>query len=235
ERGCHHDPPPVDVRREVQRPEGHGATSLDVGRLPDAARVAVTLFALEFERARRIVDPEYESLLLPGLQVRRQLELERDIAPVVEPELPAVEPRRRAPVGGADHEEDAPPPPAGGHLDCSSIPTDVGAVRNARERAPPGKRDDDGARRRQPAAEPLSRLTFILRIELELPEPVQILPLLPLEVGPGVLGQGDRHALGRCPFKSPRPLSPSPFSSSHPLSPSRFGRAGTVAVPPLRP
>src|SRR5207249_7754867 len=84
-----------------------GATRFEVRRLPDAAGVAVALLAFQLERTRRVIDPEREPLRLPSLHVRRQLELERDVAAVVSAELLAVEPGRRAPVGGADDEEDA--------------------------------------------------------------------------------------------------------------------------------
>src|SRR2546430_15549888 len=84
-----HDALPI-----LEQAEGHRAAGLQVGRLPDAARIAVPLFAFELEDARCVVDPEHEQLWLPRLQLLRELELERDVAAVVEPELLAVEPRR---------------------------------------------------------------------------------------------------------------------------------------------
>src|SRR5207247_6426288 len=163
------DPFPVDVGREVEQAEGHRAAGLQVGRLPDAARIAVPLFAFELEDARCVVDPEHEQLWLPRLQLLRELELERDVAAVVEPELLAVEPRRSTPVGGADHEEDAPSTPRGRHVDRPGVPADRGAVGHARQGAPPGERHDDRASRGWAGAIPSLRLAHVLTVELELP------------------------------------------------------------------
>ena len=203
--GRHHDAAAVDVGREVQRAERRAATRLEVGRLPDAARVPVSLLALQLEGARRVIDPQREPLLLSLLHVSGQLELERDVAAFVRAEFLAVEPGGGAPVGGADHEEDAPPRPCGRHGDRPGVPGDDGAVRDPRQRAAPGEGHDDLPRRRELAARPAARLSRVRCIELELPGSVEVLPQVPLEVGAGMFGEG----------------------GPHPLSPSPVGRGGT--------
>src|SRR5438045_2632483 len=134
----------------MQCAQRYRATGVEVRRLPDAARVAVALLAFELEGARRVVDAKHESVRLPGLQVFRQLELKRDVAPVVRAEFLAVEPGGGAPVGGADHEEDAPSLPRSGYVNRPGIPADGGAVGHAREGTPPRERHDDRTGRRQP-------------------------------------------------------------------------------------
>jgi hypothetical protein len=189
-RGDHHAPT-VDVRREVQCAERYASSRFEIGRLPDAARVTVALLAFQLERARRVIHPQHEPLLVSGLHVLGQLELERDVTAVVRAELLAVEPGGGAPVGGADHEEDAAPGPRCRHGNRPRVPADDGAVRNARQRATPREGHHDVARRRQLPAEPAARFARVRRIELELPGAVQVLPQVPLEVGPGMLGKGD--------------------------------------------
>src|SRR6266536_3495006 len=174
--------------------EWNAAAGFEVRRLPDTAGVAVALLAFELERPWRVIDPQDKQVPLSRPQVPRQLDFERDVAAAVRAERVAVEPGGSAPVGGADDEEDAAPTlqPTGGHLDGARVPADGRAVRNARERTPPGERDDDCAGPRKPAPGPAPALTRILGIELELPGAVEVLPVLPLEVGPRMLGEGDR-------------------------------------------
>jgi hypothetical protein len=187
----------VDVGRELKVAE-HGAPArLQVGRLPDAAGVAVALLALELERAVHVVHAEDQALRRARTRVRRQLELERRVAALVLAELLSVEPGGGVPVGGADDQEHAPSLPGRGDLDRARVPADLRLVGDARQRGSPREGHGDGQRELRLPLRPGLGQPLVRRIEAERPGAVEVHPRRALEVGARVLRQRNL-LLGSC-------------------------------------
>ena len=141
----------VDVRREVDCLKVRLAARLEVNRLPDAARVAVALLAVETPVLAREVGgnipcTERDLLRLAPLDERCELELERRVAARMFAELRAVEPAGGIVVARADDEEHALSLPSGGHRDVAAVPADVRLVLHAGRRRAPAKWHEDALR-----------------------------------------------------------------------------------------
>ena len=180
------------VRVELERLHVDGRAGLEVDGLPQPARLAVALLALELEGVRRVVHPQDEPLLPPGLRGLRELQVEGRVAPLVRADRLAVEPPARPPVGGPDHEEDPLALPALRHPHRARVPRDVGLVADPGQLRSPGERHADrereaGGRALEPALAPRPPVL----VEPEGPVAVQVHPLRPLEVRPRVLGKRD--------------------------------------------
>ena len=105
-----------DARVELERVDVHRRPRLEVDGLPEAARLAVALLALELERVRRVVHAEDEPLVPARLRGLRQLQLERRVAALVASDRLPVEPagssssRRRRPRGRPASPSSSPAP-----------------------------------------------------------------------------------------------------------------------------
>ena len=83
----------ADARVELERVHVERGPRLQVDRLPQAARLAVPLLALQLEGVRRVVHAQDQPLLLPGLRELRELELEGRVAALVRADrLPSSQP-----------------------------------------------------------------------------------------------------------------------------------------------
>src|ERR1051326_4990226 len=106
-------------------------------------------------------------------------------------ELLAIEPGGRAPIGRTEHEEDAASPPRVRHGDRALVPSDVRAVRHAREGGAPGEGDENLMTRRDAVVRPAGIDTGVPAVERESPAAVQVEPLGALEIGARMLGERD--------------------------------------------
>ena len=189
-----------DVRREADRLQELVSARLQVDRLPHAARVAVSLLAVEPPARTRprgglVPRTQRNPLRLAPLHEVRQLELERRVAAHVLAEPDAVEPPRRVVVARADDEEDALPLPGLRHRHLAPVPADVRLVLYAGKRAPPRKRHhDEAVELRVVRVEPLLAHAGVRLVEREAPGPVEVQPLGPLPVRTRVLRQGNPGA-----------------------------------------
>jgi hypothetical protein len=172
--------------------QGGAPARLEVGRLPDAARVAVALLAFELELAVHVVHAHGQPLLRAGTGQLRQLELERRVAAPVFAQLGAVEPDGGVPVGGAHDQEHALSLPGRRDLDRARVPGDGRLVAHPRQRGSPGEgdRDREGEARLRLLVPRLGQ-TLVGLVEAELPLTVQVDPPRALEIGARVLRQGD--------------------------------------------
>ena len=146
---------------------------------------------------RPVVHSHDETPRLTGAKRRCQLEGEGRVAALMLTELLAVEPRGRAPIGRAEHEEDAAAAaqPCVGDRDRARVPADVGAVGNSGERRAPGEGDEDFMSDRKTRGRPLCAHALVARIERKLPMAVEVQPVGALEVWARMLRE--RHALAR--------------------------------------
>ena len=144
---------------------------------------------------RRVVDADHEPVRRARPQLR-QLEGEWRVAALMLAQLPAIEPRGGAPVGSAEHQEDALPPPCVGDGHRARVPTDVRAVRDTGERGAPGERHQDLTSRREGALGPSRALPLVAKVERKLPAAVEVDPLGALEIGARVLGEGNGIGVG---------------------------------------
>ena len=193
----------ADGREREGRDESHAveecrAARLQVDGLPDAARVAVALLAVEVAAVprglvARIPDGEGERLRLAPAHEFRQLELEGRVAAHVLAEVVAVERADRVMVGRAHDDEDALPLPRGRHRHRAAVVAVVGLhVVYARERRAPAERHGDLP------VQPVGR-------EAEVPRAVQVDPLRAHPVRARMLGKrnlGRRR--GQCPKRRQR-------------------------------
>src|SRR5690606_20030355 len=169
-----------DVRRDVQQADGRIAACLEVGRLPDAACRSVALLPLELEILFGVVYPDPQLVPATGLRVRRQLEFEGRVAALVRAELVSIQPHRRAPVGGSDHQKYAAARPVARDLDRPAIPSHVALIRHPGERCAPGERNEDGLRVADVDILPLDGF----RIKDEVPRPIQADPVRAPKIWP---------------------------------------------------
>src|SRR5262249_35166446 len=145
-------------------------------RLPNAAGIAVTLFAFQFESARAVIHAEYELMLLARLESWRQFELKRDVTASVCPQRSPIQPGLCLPIAGADDQKHALSFPRIGRLNRPRIPGDGRFVRDLGQRRAPGKRHNNRIRKAGVALVPPLTQTAVVRIKPELPRPVQIQP-----------------------------------------------------------
>ena len=89
----------------MHRIQRDGRPPFQIHGLPDTGRTPVTLFALQFERMRRVVHAQHQTLRRVKLNVRREVEGKRRIATLVLTQSVAVQPGGRVPVARSDHEE----------------------------------------------------------------------------------------------------------------------------------
>ena len=189
----------VDVGREVDRVEVRLAAGLEVDGLPDAARVAVALLAVEAPVVARdlggdVPHAQRELLRLAPLDERRELELERRVAAGMLAELRVAEPAGRVVVARAHDEEHALPLPRGGHRDVAAVPADVRLVLHAGRGRAPAERHEDALREfRVVCGEPLVLHADVRLVGREPPAAVQVLPLGALPVRPRMLRKRDFH------------------------------------------
>ena len=171
------------VGSEVHLVEVLLAASLEIDRLPHAARVAVALLAEEAPAAagafgRLVPRAQRDLLRLAPLYVTRDLKLERSVAARMLSESTAVEPRSRIVVARTHHKKHALSLPCCGHRDVATVPADVRLVLHARERAAPGKRNDDRlVELRVICREPLLLHPGVRLVEREAPAAVEVQPL----------------------------------------------------------
>ena len=183
---------PVDVRGEMQRTDIILAPRLQIDRLPDAAGVAVALLAVEMGVAGGIVGLDQQLLGLaetdPG-----QFALEGRVPALVRTNLTAVQPGRRLPVGGSDHQEYALALPLSRDRYLPPVPRHVAFVLHPGEFRPPGKwhRDAPVHRLERPASQSLGGRGAV---EGERPVAVEVEPLGALEVRARMLRQGHLRA-----------------------------------------
>ena len=133
----------VDVGGKMNRTDVHRGARLKVDGLPDSLGLAVTLFALEFERMRRVVHAKHERLLLPPLNMGGQFELERRVTTAMFAERVPAEPAFGEPIARPDHQKDAFSPPRLRHLHPAPVPGDVGPVLDTGQSGTPRKRHLD--------------------------------------------------------------------------------------------
>ena len=156
-------------------------TRFEVNCLPDAARVAVALFACEPVVAAFIFHADNEVLRHAELQVGRQFEFERCIASFMRSEVATVEPRFGSPVRCADYQENTFAPPRFGDGDLPRVPGGIPEIGHARKRGTPWERDVD----RMVESAGLSCLKCFLCqcfVKCESPRAVEIDPFGPFEI-----------------------------------------------------
>ncbi len=164
----------ISTRCEVHRFQRSAATRLEVHRLPHPARLSVPLLPLELERMRRVVHAHGQSVRPRGTCGAGHLEREWRVATLMRADRHTVDPRRGAPVGGAEHHEDASPAPRGRDVDGARVPPDVGAVGNARQWGAPRERHEYLATSGEVGFHPARALTDVRRIEGKAPSPVEV-------------------------------------------------------------
>ena len=111
---------------------------LEIDGLPNAAGVAVALFALELEGASAVVHAQHEAVVLARLEVRRELELEGRVAAAMGAQRLAVQPGLGFPVAGADDQEHPLALPLLGCAHSPRIPGDGRLVRHSDRGEPQG-------------------------------------------------------------------------------------------------
>ncbi len=182
----------VEVGCEMEALEPGLGAGLQIDRLPDAAGIAVALFALELEGPGRIVHAQHELMAGARLEAGRQLELEWNVAAAVSAQRLSVQPGPRLPVASPDDQEHAPVLPIVRHAHRPRIPGHGGLVRDLGQSRAPRERHRDRLGEIGRTLEPFLGNPMVLLVEPELPGTVQVKPRRPLKIRPGMLRQGNR-------------------------------------------